>query len=60
MFIARLELNNNPLDYFKIGTWHRDATEFVDANLTGVTFTDYSLLSGRPNGITDSAFFIEG
>ena len=56
VFIARLELNNNPLDYFKIGTWHRDATEFVDANLTGVTFTDYSLLSGRPNGITDPAF----
>ena len=56
IFIARLELNNNPLNYFKIGTWHRDATEFVDANLTGVTFTDYSLQSGQPHGITDPAF----
>ena len=56
IFIARLELDNNPLDYFKVGTWHRDATEFVDANLTGVSFTDYSLQSGQPNGITDPAF----
>ncbi len=57
IFIARLELDNNPLNYFKIGTWHREATEFVDANLTGVTFTDYSLQSGQPNGITNPAFF---
>ncbi|HIO20931.1 MAG TPA: RND family transporter [Nitrospirales bacterium] len=56
IFIARLELDNNPLNYFKIGTWHREATEFVDANLTGVTFTDYSLQSGQPNGITNPAF----
>ncbi len=56
IFIARLELDNNPLNYFKIGTSHREATEFVDANLTGVTFTDYSLQSGQPNGITNPAF----
>ena len=52
-FLFRLEFDNNPINYFKTGTWYRDTADFVDANLTGVTFTDYSLESGQPNGITD-------
>lgn len=56
LFILRLELNNNPINYWKLGTWYRDTAEFVDANLTGVNYTDYSLESGRPNGINDPAF----
>ncbi len=56
IFILKLEYDDNPLNYFKVGNWHRDATEFVDANLTGVMFTDYSLLSGKENGITDPEF----
>lgn len=56
LFILRLELDNNPINYFKEGTWYRDIAEFVDANLTGVSFTDYSLESGQENGITDPAF----
>ncbi len=56
LFILRLELNNNPIDYFKLGTPYRETAEFVDANLTGVTYTDYSLDSGHASGITDPAF----
>ena len=56
LFIFRLELDNNPVNYFKHGTWYRDTAEFVDANLTGVSFTDFSFESGQPNGITDPAF----
>lgn len=52
-FLFRLEFDNNPINYFKTGTWYRETADFVDANLTGVTFTDYSLESGQPNGITD-------
>ncbi|HEX9757664.1 MAG TPA: MMPL family transporter [Nitrospiria bacterium] len=56
LFIFRLELDNNPINYFKKGTWYRETAEFVDANLTGVSYTDYSIESGQPNGVSDPAF----
>ena len=56
LFIPRLELDDNPIEYFKEGHWYRDTAEFVDANLTGVSYTDYSLESGQEYGITNPEF----
>ncbi len=55
-FITKLELSDNPINYFKKGTWFRDVADFVDDNLTGVSYTDYSLDSKTPDGITDPEF----
>lgn len=54
--ILRLELDNNFVNYFKPGHWYRDAVEFVNENLTGISYTDFSLESGRENGINDPVF----
>ncbi len=56
LFIYRLELDNNPINYFKPGNWYRQSAEFVDAELGGSSYTEFSFDTGRSYGITNPTF----
>lgn len=50
------EFNDNSVDFFHPDIPFRADTEFIDANLTGISSINYSLYAGRPDGVTDPAY----
>ena len=51
--IYRIDLNENPLELLDESYEFRQATDFVGEHFTGLEPFEYSLDSGRENGITD-------
>jgi predicted RND superfamily exporter protein len=54
--LPRMELNDNPIGYFSKNTPVRQASEFVEDNLSGTQIIYYSLDTGRPDGILRPEF----
>jgi predicted RND superfamily exporter protein len=50
------ELNDNTVDYFDESTEFRQASEFMEANLTGFDVLHYSIDSGEAGGVNEPAF----
>jgi predicted RND superfamily exporter protein len=50
------ELNDNTVDYFDESTEFRQASEFMEANLTGFDVLHYSLDSGEAGGVNEPEF----
>ena len=50
------ELNDNTVDYFDESTEFRQASEFMENNLTGFDVLNYSLDSGEVGGINEPEF----
>jgi predicted RND superfamily exporter protein len=50
------ELNDNTVDYFDESTEFRQASEFMEANLTGFDVLSYSLDSGEVGGVNEPEF----
>jgi predicted RND superfamily exporter protein len=50
------ELNDNTVDYFDESTEFRQASEFMEANLTGFDVLSYSLDSGEAGGVNEPEF----
>lgn len=55
-FIPRNELNDNFMSYYDESMQFKRDTTFVDENLTGIYQIQYSLDSGKPNGVSDPEF----
>ena len=51
--ILRIELNDNHLELLDESYEFRQSTDFVSKNFTGLEPLEYSLDSGRENGIAD-------
>lgn len=50
------ELNDNTVEYFHESTEFRQASEFMEANLTGFDVINYSIDSGVAGGVNDPEF----
>lgn len=55
-FILKIELNDNPIGYFSSATPVRQASEFIEKNLSGTQIIYYSLDSKAPEGVLEPAF----
>ncbi len=55
-FLKNVEINNNPVLYFKEGTVIRDSTDFIEANLTGTESLEFVVDSGKADGIKSYKF----
>lgn len=51
--LPRVELNDNPIGYFSKNTPVRQASEFIEKNLSGTQTIHYSIDSGVPDGILE-------
>ena len=54
--VPRIELGDNPTEFFDQRYEFRRDADFITANLTGLDKLEYSLQSGREGGITDPAY----
>ena len=54
--LARLELNDNFLQYFNKKYDIRQSTDFMQENLRGQDIIEYSMESGEPNGINNPQY----
>ena len=54
--IAKLELNDNWIKYFKESYQIRIDTDFTESRLTGLDTIEYSLESGEPGGISNPEY----
>lgn len=50
------QVNDVPSEYFDQKIKFRQASDFIDENLQGVTMIDFELSSGEPSGINNPAF----
>lgn len=55
-FLTKIELNDNPIGYFSRDTPVRQASEYIEKNLSGTQIIYYSLNSGSADGILDPSF----
>ncbi len=55
-FISLNELNDNTVEYFNESTEFRQASNFMEENLTGFDTISYSLDSGEAGGVNEPAF----
>jgi len=55
-FITQIHVNNNPVDYFKKGTYFRDAMDFIDDNIKGANLIEISIDTMENDGIKEPAF----
>jgi len=55
-FLTNVHINNNPILYFKEGTMLRDATAFIEKNLTGTESLEFVVDSGEADGIKNPIF----
>ncbi len=51
-----IELNDSAIKYFDKRFELREASDFVNKNLSGINAIEYSLESGEPNGINDPEY----
>ena len=56
LFTFNNELNDNTIGYFKKSVPVREATDFMQAHLTGFDTISYSINSGKANGINDPEY----
>jgi len=55
-FLPNVQINNNPILYFKKGTMIRDATAFIEKNLSGTESLEFVVDSGEADGIKKPIF----
>ncbi len=55
-FLPKNDLNDVFVNYFDESIQFRSDTDYVTEHLTGIYLADYSLESGKPNGINDPEF----
>ncbi len=55
-FITMINVDNNPVNYFKKGTYFRDAMDFVDEKIKGANIIEVSINSMKEDGIKDPKF----
>ncbi len=52
------EFNDNSVNFFHPDIPFRADTDYIDVNLTGISSINYSLYSGRDNGVTDPGYLV--
>ncbi len=56
IFITTINVDNNPVNYFKKGTYFRDAMDFVDEKIKGANMIEVSIDSMKKDGVKDPRF----
>lgn len=58
MFVPRIELNDQWVEYFTEGIEFRDDTDWAMANLTGIYTTEYSVMASESGGINEPEYLM--
>lgn len=56
MGFFKLDIDDNFVRLFRVGTWFRDSADYIDKHLAGATAVYFNLQSGKSEGINDPDF----